>query len=151
MSAALEDALKAEQISVFLENRAGRLGEVMQLLACAGINIRGLSLADTSDFGILRLIVSRPDAANRLLKEHGLNTGRTPVVALELADEPGSLNRILALLARGRVNIEYMYASATKAMGRVIMIFRFDKIDTAIALLQASGETIVSPEQLYQL
>lgn len=151
MSLQLDNAYKADQISVFLENRAGRLGEVIQLLADANINIRGLSLADTSDFGILRLIVSNPDESETVLKEHGLATGRTTVVALELDDKPGSLNTILVLLAANCINVEYMYACARRSQDKIIMIFRFDKVDNAIALLSERGETLVAPEQLYHI
>lgn len=105
MSQQLESHLKAEQISVFLENRAGQLGKVIDLLAEAEINIRGISLADTSDFGILRLIVSLPQTAGQILKKHGFTTGSTAVVALELVDAPGSLNHVLRILANAHINL----------------------------------------------
>ena len=102
--------MKAEQISVFLENRAGRLAEVTRSLREAGINIRALSLADTSDFGILRLIVSEPEKAKEILKDRGFTLGRTSVVAVQVNDQPGGLDSILELVSENGINVEYMYA-----------------------------------------
>lgn len=102
--------MRVEQISVFLENRAGRLAEITRVLGEAGVNIRALSLADTSDFGILRLIVSDNDKAKAALKERGFTVGKTNVVAVEVEDKPGGLNRILELLSNQSINVEYMYA-----------------------------------------
>ena len=89
--------MKVEQISVFLENRAGRLGEVTRVLSEAGINIRALSLADTSDFGILRLIVTDHEKAKQVLKENGFTVGRTNVVAAEMEDQPGGLHSVITI------------------------------------------------------
>ena len=91
--------MRVEQISVFLENKAGRLAEVTRVLSEAGVNIRALSLADTSDFGILRLIVNDNDKAKATLKEHGFTVGKTDVVAVEVADRPGGLALILGILS----------------------------------------------------
>ena len=99
-----------EQISIFLENKAGRLVEVTRALAEAHINIRALSLADTSDFGILRVIVDDTEKAKMVLKERGLTVGRTNVVAVEVNDQPGGLDHILEVLSEKNINVEYMYA-----------------------------------------
>lgn len=97
--------MKVEQLSIFLENKAGRLAQVTKTLAEAGINIRALSLADTSDFGILRLIVNDTEKAINIMKEAGFTVGRTAVVAVEVDDKPGGLNNILEALSGQNVKI----------------------------------------------
>ena len=143
--------MKAEQISVFLENRAGRLAEVTRTLREASINIRAMSLADTSDFGILRLIVSDPAKAISELKAKGFTLWRTSVVAVQVGDQPGGLDQILSLMAENGVNVEYMYAFVQKTMEQATLIFRFDKIEKAIELLQAAGVTLIPGSDLYRI
>jgi hypothetical protein len=147
----MEFAMKVEQISIFLENRAGRLSEVTRVLAEAGINIRALSLADTSDFGILRLIVTDHEKAKKVLKDNGFTVGRTNVVAAEMGDEPGSLNGILEMLTKEGVNVEYMYAFVQQSGKNAVLIFRFDRTDQAIEVLQKNGVRILSGEELYSI
>lgn len=142
--------MKTEQISVFLENKAGRLAEVTRTLNDAGVNIRALSLADTSDFGILRLIVCDHERAKTILKEKGFTIGRTAVLAVEVEDKPGGLDTILSLLAETAINVEYMYAFVQKNTNNATLIFRFDKIDQAIDLLTANNIRIISGETLYK-
>lgn len=148
MRACLDSDLKVEQLSVFLENRAGRLSEVIHLLAQAGINIRALSLADTSDFGILRMIVSDNSLAETILKAHGLTTGHTDVIAVELPDVPGSLDNLLQLLSSKGINVEYMYAGPRRKLEYAVMMFRFDKIDAAIEILRENGFSALFQSQL---
>ena len=143
--------MKVEQISIFLENRAGRLEEVTRILAENQISIRALSLADTSDFGILRLIVSDHEKAKKALKENGFTVGRTSVVAVEVDDQPGGLNAILQILSAGGVNVEYMYAFVQQSSKTAIIVFRFDKTDQAIELLQQKGLHIIPGDTLYTL
>ncbi len=143
--------MKVEQISVFLENRAGRLAEVTKTLAENQINIRALSLADTSDFGILRLIVTDNEKAKEALKAKGFTVGRTNVVAAEVGDKPGGLHTILGMLNDGGVNVEYMYAFVTQSGHNAILIFRFDRTDQAIEVLQKNNVRILSGEELYSL
>ena len=140
--------MKAEQLSVFLENRAGRLAEVTHTLAEAGVNIRALSLADTSDFGILRLIVCDPELAKQALKEKGFTLGRTSVVAVEVPDRPGGLDGVLHLVSTHDINVEYMYAFLQREKGGAILIFRFDKVDQAIELLKEHKFTILPPDEI---
>lgn len=139
----------SEQISVFLENKAGRLAEVTRTLSDAGVSIRALSLADTSDFGILRIIVADHEKAKIALKEKGFTIGRTSVVAVEVEDKPGGLHNILDLLAQNNINVEYMYAFVQKDTDNATIIFRFDKVDKAIEMLQANNIPIVPSERLY--
>lgn len=143
--------MKTEQISIFVENKSGKLIEIIHLLAINDINIRALSLADTSDFGILRMILSHPQKAIETLNEHGFTLGKTSVVAVELADRPGSLDAILSLISSRTINIEYMYACARLNQHNAIMIFRFDKIDEAIELLKNNGYNIIPGEKLSEL
>ncbi len=142
--------MKVEQISVFLENKAGRLAEVTHTLAEAGINIRALSLADTSDFGILRLIVHDHEKAKSALKEKGFTVGRTSVVAVEVPDHPGGLDSILQLLSTRGVNVEYMYAFVQQNGTNAVLIFRFDRTDQAIEVLNEAGIPVIPGDKLYQ-
>jgi hypothetical protein len=143
--------MHVEQISVFLENKAGRLCEVTRILAESGINIRALSLADTSDFGILRLIVNDNDKAREVLKERGFTVGKTEVVAVEVDDRPGGLHRILDILFRSNVNVEYMYAFVQQSGDNAVIIFRFDNPEEAVNILQKNGVTVIGGEKLYRM
>ncbi|MCM0755837.1 ACT domain-containing protein [Desulfovibrio aminophilus] len=143
--------MKVDQLSIFLENRAGRLAEVTRLLSEAKVNIRALSLADTSDFGILRLIVSDFEKAREILKQNGFTVGRTSVVAVEVDDTPGGLHRILDMLRDSKVNVEYMYAFVQQSGSNAIIIFRFDRTDQAIEVLQKNSIPIVPGDKLYNL
>ena len=143
--------MKAEQISIFLENRAGRLEEVTRVLAEADISIRALSLADTSDFGILRLIVSDHEKAKKALKEHGFTVGRNAVVAVEVSDAPGGLHAVLHLLCGNGINVEYMYAFVHQSEKSAVIIFRFDRTDQAIELLQKNNIPIIPGDTLYNI
>ena len=143
--------MKVEQISIFLENKAGRLAEVTGILGEANINIRALSLADTSDFGILRLIVNDHEKAKQVLKEHGFTVGRTEVVAVEVEDRPGGLNRILRILFEAGINVEYMYAFVQQSGQNAVLIFRFDDIDKAVDVLTRKGVTVINGQKLYAM
>ncbi|HDM76435.1 MAG TPA: ACT domain-containing protein [Deltaproteobacteria bacterium] len=143
--------MKVEQISVFLENKAGRLAEVTRLLGDGGVNIRALSLADTSDFGILRLIVNDNEKAKKILKENGFTVGKTNVVAIEVEDRPGGLARILDILYRAGINVEYMYAFVQQSGENAVIIFRFDNLDEAIRVLQENGVTVINGSKVYTL
>ncbi len=143
--------MKVEQISVFLENKAGRLAEVTRVLGEGGINIRALSLADTTDFGILRLIVDQYDKAKDLLKQKGFTVGKTEVVAVEVPDRPGGLGLVLQILAQAGINVEYMYAFVQHSGMNAVIIFRFDNLDDAITILQKEGIHIYKGEEVYRL
>ncbi len=143
--------MKVEQISVFLENKSGRLAEVTEILAKNGINIRALSLADTADFGIFRLITSDPEKTKSVLKEHGFTVAKNEVVAVVLPDRPGGLAAILSALNGKAINIEYMYAFLQKSEGNAVLIFRFDEVVKAVETLQKCGVRILSGEEIQQL
>ncbi|MFZ2448606.1 MAG: ACT domain-containing protein [Syntrophobacteraceae bacterium] len=140
-----------EQISVFLENKAGRLAEVTRILAEARINIRALSLADTSDFGILRLIVNDNEKAKSELKAHGFTVGKTDVVAVEVSDQPGGLHHILRILQKADVNVEYMYAFVQQSGENAVIIFRFDNLEEALRFLKENGVKVIEGEKLYSM
>jgi hypothetical protein len=143
--------MKVEQISIFLENKPGVLEEVTRILKDAGINIRTLSLADTSDFGVLRLIVNDVDRASQVLKEQGFRTSRTIVVAVEVPDRPGGLHGILEVLSKNGINVEYLYAFVERSGEHAVIIFRFDAPDKAIDVLQKNGLTVLPGAKLYGL
>ena len=143
--------MKVEQISIFVENKSGRLAEVTAILAKKGINIRAMSLADTADFGILRLIVNNTEKTVSLLKENGFTVARNEVVAVQVSDRPGSLAEILGALQGKAINVEYMYAFTQKSEGNAVLIFRFDEIDKAVDSLQKIGVKLLSGEEIQRL
>ncbi|MDR1047445.1 MAG: ACT domain-containing protein [Treponema sp.] len=135
--------MEIKQISVFLENNAGRLGEVTKVLANAGINLRAISIADTADFGILRLIVSDHQKALLALQEAGFTTRITNVAAVEIEDRPGSLAKVMELFQKSQVNIEYLYASLEGKEGKAVVIFKLQEHDKGLAIVQESGLSMV--------
>jgi hypothetical protein len=143
--------MHVEQISIFIENKSGRLAEVARLLGEAGVNIRALSLADTSDFGILRLLVNDRDKAKQVLKENGFTVSKTEVVAIEVPDRPGGLSEILQTLDNESINVEYMYAFVERCGENAVIIFRFDETEKAIKVLLGKGFNVLDGERLYQM
>ena len=140
-----------KQISVFLENKKGRLAEVTALIAREGINIRALALADTADFGVLRLIVNDPEKCFAVLKGGGFVAQQTEVIAVEVPDRPGGLGRILSVFDRHGLNIEYMYAFLEKKSDNAIVIFRVDQPVKAVQDLESEGITVLSAEIIGKL
>lgn len=143
--------MKVEQISVFLENKPGTLAEVTRILGESGVNIRALSLADTKDFGILRLIVNDNEKAREVLDQKGLTVRKTEVVAVEVPDRPGGLADILKILAEANINVEYLYAFVQQSGENAIIIFRFDETDRAIAVLSEKKVRILEGKKVYTL
>jgi hypothetical protein len=140
-----------EQISVFLENRSGGLADVVDVLAAAGVDLRALSVADQSDFGILRLIVDDDEKATRALRAAGFTAKKTPVVAVEIPDRPGGLGSTLHALKSGGINVEYMYAFVKKRGENAVVIFRFDEVQRAVAALRAAGVRILDRREVHSL
>jgi len=143
--------MKVKQLSIFLENQSGRLAEVMGALGSENINIRALSLADTSGFGILRLIVNDIAKAHEVLKGKGFTVRETDVIAVEVPDRPGGLAGILQALASKAINIEYMYAFVEKSGQNAVVIFRIEQIDEAIQALKTDGVKILAAQEVYAL
>ena len=142
--------MKLKQLSVFLENRPGRLRELCSVLAEDGINIITLSLADTEQFGILRLIVREHERAKALLDEKGFVAKLTDVVAVEVKDEHGGLSRILQIEEQAGISVEYMYAFTIKSGENAVLLFRFDDMEKAVAALKDSDLNVIDSIELYQ-
>lgn len=140
--------MRVEQIAVFLENKSGRLAEITRILAENEINIRALSVADTADFGILRLIVDKVDLAKEVLRTGGFTVGKTNVIAVEVPDRSGGLASVLKVVHEVGLNVEYMYAFVNKSGANAVLIFRFDEMDKAIEVLQGKGFTLLTGEQI---
>ncbi|KAB2954308.1 amino acid-binding protein [Heliorestis acidaminivorans] len=143
--------MKVQQISIFLENKSGRLATLTHTLSEEKINIRALSIADTTDFGILRLIVDRPDEAYLALKKAGFTVSETSVIALEVPDHPGGLASIMEIMAGAEINIEYLYALPEKKTDNALVIFRVEKIDKAIEVLKNNGIVVLTGDKVYGL
>ena len=142
--------MQVPQISIFLENEVGRMADVTNILAKNNVNIIALSVADTSEFGILRLIVNKPELTYQALKDAGFTVVTNFVVAVEVDDKPGGLARILDVLTKAKLNVEYMYAFVERATGRAALIFRFDKEQEAVKTLQAAGVGILKKVDIFQ-
>ncbi len=140
--------MSVKQISIFIENRKGKLAEATRYIADNKINLRALSIADTQDFGILRIICEEPDKAEEILKEGGFITTTTKVLAAAISDEPGSLAAILEVLSEANVVVEYTYAFLSAKAG-AYMIFRVDDNHCAAAALAAAGIKTANQEDLF--
>jgi len=140
-----------KQISIFLENKAGRLAAVTKTLGQANINIRALSIADTTEFGILRLIVDRPDDAYQVLKDAGYSVTETDVLAIEVPDVPGGLAQVLEVMGKAEINVEYLYGFLARATDDAIIIFRVESPEAASILLSQHGFTLLSGATVYSL
>jgi len=128
-----------KQISIFLENTTGRLSEVTKTLADGGVNLRAISIADTADFGILRIIADKTDKAIEVLTKAGFTTRQTDVVAVEIEDTPGSLAKLMALFEESQVNIEYLYASLEGQVGKAVVIFKLKDHAKGQQILSSKG------------
>ncbi len=136
------------QISVFLENRAGQLAEITKILAENAVDLRAISIAETADYGILRLIVDDAEKATSLLLKHGYLLSMTPVLVVAVPDAPGGIAPVLATLAEGNVDIEYMYSLFTHIEGKAYIVFRVADAEKFTALLENHGITISTNEEL---
>lgn len=140
-----------KQISVFLENKSGRLAEVTKILGSNNIDISALSIADTTDFGILRLIVNQPEIAEKILQENGFTVSGTSVIAIAVADEPGGLAVALEVLDREAIGIEYMYAFVGKTSSEALVILRVENPERAVDVLTKNGIKVLSSSAVYEL
>lgn len=140
-----------KQISVFVENKSGRLAEIIGILGANGIDISALSIADTTDFGILRLIVNDPPLAEKVLKDNGMVVKVTDVIAIAVEDKPGGLAKALKLISDARIEIEYMYAFIGKSDNGALVIVRVNKPDEAVDILENSGISIIDAKDVYRL
>ena len=142
--------MKLKQLSLFLENKPGALSTPVKILADAQINILTLSIAESQQYGILRLIVRHWEPAKKLLEKHDLLVKVTDVLAIEVADRPGGLAAILAVLEEAGINLEYMYAFTLKRDSKGLLLFRFDDPDKAIRVLKKNKINVVGNAELFQ-
>jgi hypothetical protein len=140
-----------KQISIFLENKSGRLAEVTSILGDSNIDISALSIADTTDYGILRLIVNKPEKAEEVLRSNGLTMSVTSVIAIGVKDEPGGLAKALRVLESGGIEIEYMYAFVSKREEEAMVIIKTGTPEKAVDLLKNNGIDVLSSEEVYGL
>ena len=136
------------QISVFLENRAGQLSEITTILAENGVDLRAISIAETADYGVLRMIVDDAQKATAILMQHGYLLSMTPVLVIAVPDQPGGISPVLATLAEGNIDIEYMYSLFTHVEGKAYIVFRVAEADKFVALLATHGITPATAEEL---
>src|SRR5208337_2312709 len=143
--------MKVKQISIFLENKKGRLYEALDRLAKAKINIRALSIADTSEFGILRLIVTEPDKVKKALEKSGFTVRENNVIAIGVSDHPGGLSEALKILNDAQINVEYLYAFVEKTAQKAVVVIRTENTDAAVKALKDGGITVLSAKEIYNL
>ncbi|MGN0605490.1 MAG: acetolactate synthase [Oscillospiraceae bacterium] len=137
-----------KQISIFVENKQGRLSAILNILRDNDIDIRALSIADTMDFGILRLIVNNYDKAYEVLKNHECTVTVTDVIGVGISDEPGGLSKVMEMLDQNQINIEYMYAFITENNGTANVILRVEDNDKAIGVLTRNNVRVLTTEEV---
>jgi hypothetical protein len=140
--------MKITQVSVFLENKKGRLLEVCTLLGKNNINIRALNVAESEGFGVLRIVVDKSQEAVDVLKKNNLVANLTDVVAVEVEDRPGGLAKVLEVLTKNNINVEYMYGFVEKHSNNALMVFRFEEPDKAAKVLNDNGIKVVKQAEL---
>ena len=143
--------MKIKQISIFLENRKGRLHDALKAIAKAKINIRALSIADTQEFGILRLIVNEPDQAKKVLEKNYFIVRENEVIAVGVPDTPGGLAGVLEVLQKADLNVEYIYAFVEKSGEKAVVVLRTENVDAGIKTLQAAGVEVLKSKEVYKL
>ncbi|HIS78598.1 ACT domain-containing protein [Anaeromassilibacillus sp. An200] len=141
--------MQIQQLSIFVENKSGRLAEITEILGTAGVDIRAISVADTSDFGILRLIVDKPKEAVEALRAANLTVSLTSVIAVGIDDKPGEFAKAMRVLADGEIGVEYMYAFISRDKGKAYVILRVLESDKAVECLKASGISLLDAEEIY--
>ncbi len=136
------------QISVFLENKSGRLADVTRVLAEGEINLRAMTIADTADFGILRLVVNNPDKAAKILEENGFTIRITKVLGIEIDDKPGGLHKIMELFKENGLNIEYLYASLENKNKKAVVMFKVEDVDLGLKIIESNSLVAISGKDL---
>jgi hypothetical protein len=143
--------MTVKQLSVFIENQPGKLVEALEALADAQVDLRALSLADTSDFGILRAIVDKPNKAVEVLSEAGFLVKSNEVLAVVVGDKPGGLASIVRILSEAGVNIEYTYAFVAHSKDKAYVIIRADNNEDAVKTLKKNGITLLMDKEMYEI
>ena len=140
--------MQIQQLSIFVENKSGRLAEITEVLGTAGVDIRAISVADTSDFGILRVIVDQPEKAVDALRAHNMTVSLTNVIAVCVEDRPGEFSKALRVLADHYMGVEYMYAFLSRDKGRAYIILRVDDNEKAVSMLRDAGIQLITAEDI---
>ena len=143
--------MKVDQLSIFLQNKKGNLYNALNVLSDGDINIRAVSLADTSEFAILRIVVSNPKKGMKLLEENNFIVKLTKIIAIELNDTPGGLSNVLKVLNDNNIDLEYLYAFTHEKEGKAILFLHTDDLDKLISILESNSIAIVLPEEIYNL
>jgi len=139
------------QLSVFVENRNGAIMEVTGILCGSGIDLRAMSIADSRDFGVVRLLVDRPEAARDLLKENGITSTLTPVIGVEVPDRPGTFHKMLTALYEAEIMVEYTYAFVAPETGTAYAILRVPDVDLAAKAITGVGMRLLQDEEVYRI
>lgn len=143
--------MKIKQLSIFLQNRMGSLSKPLETLSNADINIRAMCMADTSEFGILRLVVDNPEKGKEVLEENGFLVKITEIIGVEMNDSPGGLTSVLNIIKENEINLEYLYAFTHEKEGKAILLLHADSIDELISALEKNDVVIVSADEVYNL
>ncbi len=143
--------MQIKQLSVFIENKKGRLAEITKVLGDNKIDIRAISVADTSDFGILRIIVDRPEEAMEALKTAGMTVSLSDIIVVAVSDSPGAFSQVVQILSDNDIGIEYVYAFMSRDKGKAFVIIRADNIKKAASVLSDNDIVIVTQEQIKDL
>lgn len=140
-----------KQISVFMENRPGRLAEITKVLSDNEIDMRAINIADTTDFGILRMIVDDPEKAERVLRENNMTASVTDVLAVSIDDTVGAFSKVIALLKDENISIEYIYSFIGEKSAKAVIVIKTNDSEHAIQLLQQGGINVLSSDDLNNL
>ena len=143
--------MKIKQLSIFLQNRMGSLAKPLEVLTVANVNIRAMCMADTSEFGILRLVVDDPEKGKEALEENNFLVKITEIIGVEMNDTPGGLTTVLDIIKDNLIDLEYLYAFTHDKAGKAILLLHSDDIDKLIDVLTKNNTTIVSAEEVYNL
>ncbi len=143
--------MKIKQLSIFLQNRLGSLSKPLEVLSNADVNIRAMCMADTSEFGILRLVVDNPEKGKKALEESNFLVKTTEIIGVEMNDSPGGLTSVLNVIKNNDIDLEYLYAFTHDKVGKAILLLHSDDIDRLISVLKDNDVTIVPSEEVYNL
>ena len=143
--------MKIKQLSIFLQNRMGSLSKPLEVLSNANVNIRAMCMADTSEFGILRLVVDNPEKGKDALEENGFLVKITEIIGVEMNDTPGGLTSVLKVIKDNEIDLEYLYAFTHEKEGKAILLLHSDDIDRLISVLKDSDITVVQSDEVYNL
>ena len=143
--------MKIKQLSIFLQNRMGSLSKTLEVLSNANVNIRAMCMADTSEFGILRLVVDNPEKGKDALEENNFLVKITEIIGVEMNDTPGGLTSVLNIIKENQIDLEYLYAFTHEKAGKAILLLHADDINELISALEENNIVIVSADEVYNL